>query len=117
MKVPDFLLAERDRDTDEEPRVMDGADISTAISRTSASPSPQDLDEHDRRVEPVAEIEPEREPEREPEPDLQAQSPAPIKPDLEKKVRNRRGEEEQVPSPDRNLRRSSAPTIPATTNT
>ena len=40
MKVPDFLLAERDRDTDEEPRVTGrGRHLRTAISRRSASPS------------------------------------------------------------------------------
>lgn len=85
MKVPDFLLAERDRDTDEEPRVMDGADIYNRDLKDEREPGPQDLDEHDRRVEPVAEIEPEREP----EPDLE---PAPIKPDLEEEP-----EEESVP--------------------
>ena len=36
MKVPDFLLAERDRDTDEEPRVMDGADIYQSRSQGRA---------------------------------------------------------------------------------
>jgi hypothetical protein len=85
MKVPDFLLAERDRDTDEEPRVMDGADIYNRDLKDEREPEPQDIDEHDHRVEPVAEIEPERGP----EPDLE---PAPIQPDLEEEP-----EEESVP--------------------
>jgi len=85
MKVPDFLLAGRDRDTDEEPRVMDGADIYNRDLDDEREPEPRDLDEHDRRVEPIAETEPEREP----EPDLE---PAPIQPDLEEEP-----EEESVP--------------------
>ena len=85
MKVPDFLLAGRDRDNDVEPRVMDGADIYNRDLDDEREPEPQDLDEHDRRVEPIAETEPEREP----EPDLE---PAPIQPDLEEEP-----EEESVP--------------------
>ena len=84
---------------------MDGADIYNRDLDDEREPEPRDLDEHDRRVEPVAETEPEREP----EPDLE---PAPIQPDLEEEP-----EEESVPRRHRNLRRSSAPTIPATTNT
>ena len=83
MKVPDFLLAKRDRDTDEEPRVTDGSDVYNRD--LDDEPEPQDLDELDRGVESVAEIEPEREP----EPDLE---PTPIRPDLEEEP-----EEESVP--------------------
>ena len=67
------------------PASWTGPTSTTAISMIEREPEPQDLDEHDRRVEPVAEIEPERGP----EPDLE---PAPIQPDLEEEP-----EEESVP--------------------
>ncbi|QRM28193.1 hypothetical protein [Microvirga sp. VF16] len=65
MKVPDFLLAERTRDADEEPRVIDGADIYHR-DQDEREPEPRDLDESDDRPKPVAEIVSERELEPEP---------------------------------------------------
>lgn len=65
MKVPDFLLAGRDRDADEEPRVIDGADLYHR-DLGEREPEPRDLDE---RPEPIVEIvtDLEAEPDREPE--------------------------------------------------
>jgi hypothetical protein len=67
MKVPDFLLAERARDEDEEPRVIDGADIQQR-DLDDRGPEPHQPDERDERPEPavdsVSDLEPE--PGREP---------------------------------------------------
>jgi len=61
MKVPDFLLADRGRDTDEEePRVLHGADPYHR-DLDEPEPEPRDLDEPDRREEP-AEAAADREP-------------------------------------------------------
>ena len=69
MKVPDFLLAERARDEDEEPRVIDGADIRRR-DLDDRGPEPHQPDERDERpeaaVEIVSDLEPEPEPGREP---------------------------------------------------
>ncbi|MBA1158092.1 hypothetical protein [Microvirga mediterraneensis] len=73
MKVPDFLLAERARDEDEEPRVSDGADL---YHRDLGAPAPEpvarDLPEGDELRETAADTvtEPEREPEPEPKPEI-----------------------------------------------
>jgi hypothetical protein len=67
MKVPDFLLAERARDEDEEPRVSDGADIYHR-DLDERGPEPRDLDERDERPEPVVEIVSDLEPEPDREP-------------------------------------------------
>ena len=53
---------------------MDGADIYNRDVKDERKPEPQALDEHDRRVEPIAEIEPEREP----EPDLEPHRLSPM---------------------------------------
>jgi hypothetical protein len=67
MKVPDFLLAGRERDADEEPRVIDGADIYHR-DLDKGEPEPRDLDERDEVaeavVEGVSDIEPEPDRER-----------------------------------------------------
>jgi hypothetical protein len=76
MKVPDFLLAGRDREADEEPRVADGADIYNRDVEEEREPEVLEFDEPDDRVEPVAESEP--------EPDKVSEiEPVPVQPDLE----------------------------------
>jgi hypothetical protein len=89
MKVPDFLLAERDRDFDEEPRVIDGGDIGLRDHDDARAPQEEERDERDRLPEPALEIEPEREP----EPDL---APEPVRPDLEEEL-----DQEAVEVPDK----------------
>ncbi|WP_262299953.1 hypothetical protein [Microvirga sesbaniae] len=54
LKVPDFLLADRDRDTDEEPRVVDGADLYQRDLDERVL-EPRDLDEPVAPKEPLAE--------------------------------------------------------------
>jgi len=88
MKVPDFLLAERDRDLDEEPRVADGADILNRDLDAEREPEAEELDERDDRVEAVADIEPERELDKVPE-----TGPAPVQPDLEEELEEEPEEE------------------------
>ena len=61
-KVPDFLLAERGRDEEEEPRVIDGADLYHREPDTR-EPEPRDLDERGEAAEAVVENVPEVEPE------------------------------------------------------
>ncbi|EIM25522.1 hypothetical protein [Microvirga lotononidis] len=88
MKVPDFLLAERARDEDEEPRVLDGADL---YHRDPAEREPETatraFDERDESREPVAETaspvepEPEREPETAPEEEGEAEEERETAPD------------------------------------
>ena len=77
LKVPDFLLADRDRDTDEEPRVVDGADLyQRDLNQRDLNQrdldervlEPRDLDEPVEPKEPVAEpvvADDEAEPDRE----------------------------------------------------
>jgi hypothetical protein len=65
MKVPDFLLADRRRDADEEPRVIDGSDI---YRRDLDEPEPRERDESDERREPAVETVVAREPEPDHEP-------------------------------------------------
>jgi hypothetical protein len=71
MKVPDFLLAERARDEDEEPRVIDGADIPQR-DLDDRGPEPHQPDERDERPEPVVEIVSDLEPETGREPAVTA---------------------------------------------
>jgi hypothetical protein len=71
MKVPDFLLAGRDRDTDEEPRVIDGPHI-YHHDLDERAPERLDLDERDERSEPAVEAVSDREPEADHEPALPA---------------------------------------------
>jgi len=72
MKVPDFLLAGRERDEDEEPRVVDGADLYHRESDVGESePATHDRDERDETQEPAAEAVPELEPEAEREPEIE----------------------------------------------
>jgi hypothetical protein len=71
MKVPDFLLAERTRDEDEEPRVIDGADIQQR-DLDDRGPEPRQPDERDERPEPVVEIVSDLEPETGREPAVTA---------------------------------------------
>jgi hypothetical protein len=66
MKVPDFLLAERRRDADEEPRVIDGSDIYHR-DLDEPGPEPRERDKSDERQEPAVETVADREP----EPDLE----------------------------------------------
>jgi hypothetical protein len=73
MKVPDFLLAGRERDEDEEPRVIDGSDLYHR-ELDEREPEPRDLDDHEARPEPVVETEPESGPEPEREPVIAADS-------------------------------------------
>jgi hypothetical protein len=77
MKVPDFLLAGRDRDTDEEPRVIDGPHIYHR-DLDERAPERLDLDERDERSEPAVDVASDREPEpdREPAPDHEPALPA-----------------------------------------
>jgi hypothetical protein len=67
MKVPDFLLADRARDADEEPRVIEGVDIYHRDPDERESEA-RDLDERDEHPEPAvatgSDLEPE--PDREP---------------------------------------------------
>ncbi|WP_262027517.1 hypothetical protein [Microvirga sp. Mcv34] len=88
MKVPDFLLADRVRDEEEEPRVIDVSDL---YHRNQDAPEPaparQDHDERDEARELAAESLTESEPEPEPEPE--------VAPDAE-----REGEEELEAAPD-----------------
>lgn len=67
MKVPDFLLAERRRDADEEPRVIDGSDI---YHRDLDVPElePREHEKSDERQEPAVEAVADREPEPDHEP-------------------------------------------------
>ncbi|UVF18285.1 hypothetical protein HPT29_017440 [Microvirga terrae] len=97
LKVPDFLLADRDRDTDEEPRVVDGADLyqrdRNQRDLDERVLEPRDLDEPVEPKEPVVEpvvadddAEPDREhaeaadAAREDEPDDEAASDEPRPP-------------------------------------
>ncbi|WP_201830446.1 hypothetical protein [Microvirga zambiensis] len=76
MKVPDFLLAGRDREADEEPRVADGADIYNRDVEEEREPEVREFDDRDDRGESVAESEP--------EPDKVSEiEPVPVQPDLE----------------------------------
>ncbi|WP_114945531.1 hypothetical protein [Microvirga calopogonii] len=86
MKVPDFLLAERARDEDEEPRVLDGADLYHR-DLGEAEPATRDLDARDESREPAAETVSEIEPEVERAPE--------ISPDVEEEA-----EEERETAPD-----------------
>ncbi len=90
MKVPDFLLAGRERDAEEEPRVIDGADLYHRDPDTR-EPEPRDLGERDEVVdvvvESVSDAEPETDRERavtedagqeaEPEEDVASDEPQP----------------------------------------
>lgn len=78
MKVPDFLLAERERDAEEEPRVLDGADLYHR-DPDIREPEPRDLDERDEAAEVVVEgvpvMEPEPDHERAVTPDAEEAEP------------------------------------------
>jgi hypothetical protein len=78
MKVPDFLLAERGRDVDEEPRVTDGADIYNRDLEEAREPEADERDERADRGETLADAESEHELETASE-----IAPAPVQPDLE----------------------------------
>ncbi len=73
MKVPDFLLAERPQDIDEEPRVTAGDvnvyDRDRDERAPEPEPEPRETDLVDERPEPAVETASEREPEPEPEPE------------------------------------------------
>jgi hypothetical protein len=79
MKVPDFLLADRARDADEEPRVIDGADIYHR-DMDEDEQGPRDREE---RPEPVVEILPDLEPEPDHEPTDTAEIDRQEEPELE----------------------------------
>lgn len=81
LKVPDFLLAERARDADEEPRVFDGVDRYHRMpEEQEPEPEPRDREEQDRRSEPAVATpaDDRREPDLEPvsaeEPEREAES-------------------------------------------
>jgi hypothetical protein len=71
MKVPDFLLAGRARDEDEEPRVIDGADIQQR-DLDDRGPEPHQPDERDERQEAAVDIVSDLEPETGREPAVTA---------------------------------------------
>ncbi len=68
LKVPDFLLAGRDRDTEQEARIPEAALDSGEREEEDREPAFRDLDDGDRRLQPVSDIEPEPEPTPETEP-------------------------------------------------
>jgi len=79
MKVPDFLLAGRERDTEEEPRVIDGADL---YHREPDSHEPEPRDRGDRIVE-TEEVVVETVRDGEPEPDREPAASSDAEPEPE----------------------------------
>ena len=77
MKVPDFLLAERPQDADEEPRVTAGDVNVYDRDRDERTPEPREADLVDERPEPAVETASDREPEPEPEPAVVQNDQAP----------------------------------------
>ena len=68
LKVPDFLLADRHRDTDDEMPVTDAVLDSGDRQEEDRERESRDRDEEDQRLEPASDLEPEPEPASEPEP-------------------------------------------------
>jgi len=69
LKVPDFLLADRQRNDEEDHLVAEpGLDVDALEQDDEVKPKGQDRDRSDEPLEPVSEVEPEREqqPDREP---------------------------------------------------
>ncbi|MGO4525629.1 hypothetical protein AB4097_12285 [Microvirga sp. 2MCAF35] len=86
MKVPDFLLAERARDEDEEPRVFDGSDLyHRDLDEREPETATHHRDERGESRETAAEtasgIEPEREPEVAPDSEREAEEEHETAPD------------------------------------
>jgi hypothetical protein len=69
LKVPDFLLADRQRNDEEGHLVAEpGLDVDVLEQGDEVKPEGQDRDRSDEALEPVSEVEPEREPQRDREP-------------------------------------------------
>jgi hypothetical protein len=69
LKVPDFLLADRQRNDDEGPLVAEpGLDLDALGQDDKREPEGQDRDRSDEPLEPVSDVEAEREPQRDHEP-------------------------------------------------
>lgn len=69
LKVPDFLLADRQRNDDEGPLVAEpGLDLDALEQDDKREPEGQDRDRSDEPLEPVSDVEAEREPQRDREP-------------------------------------------------
>ncbi|MFL5026113.1 MAG: hypothetical protein ACJ8DB_05930, partial [Microvirga sp.] len=68
LKVPDFLLAGRHRDSEEEMRVTDAVPDPDDRQEEDREREARDRDEDDRRPEPASDLEPEPEPASETEP-------------------------------------------------
>ncbi len=69
LKVPDFLLADRQRNDDQGPLVAEpGLDLDALEQDDKREPEGQDRDRSDEPLEPVSDVEAEREPQRDREP-------------------------------------------------
>jgi hypothetical protein len=69
LKVPDFLLADRERGDEEGPLVAEpGLDVGVVEPGDGRAPEGKDRDWSDEPLEPISDVEPEREPQRDPEP-------------------------------------------------